>query len=244
MLGRRTAAVLTLVAVATAGCAGDDRPPTSAGDPVTVAPTADPGEPAPRPTTESPVATPTTGTPVPPMPTAPFGAGDSFDLTSFAGLPVGTTLADFAAASGWTQDGCSAPGNALFVPASPAGDAAWWLFTPAYENEPDPDGDPQTWGIDEFALMFRDRPVAGRVGPVGPKGIQLGATATEVAAAFPDAERHEWVMEVDDPVVYDQRVVPAPDGTAMVIALVDGVVADIRWGSAAFADGFEGLYCF
>ena len=30
----------------------------------------------------------------------------------------------------------------------------------------------------------------------------------------------------------------------MVVALVDGVVVDIRWGSAALAEGFTSLYCF
>ena len=45
-------------------------------------------------------------------------------------------------------------------------------------------------------------------------------------------------------VVYDQHVVPAPDGTAMVIGVVDGVVADVRWGSPRFLDGFADLYCF
>ena len=117
------------------------------------------------------------------------------------------------------------------------------LFAPAYEDEVDPAADPQTWGIDEYALQLPDRAAAGRVGPVGPGGIQLGATTSEVDAAFPDAARTEWAFEAGG-VVYDERIVAAPDGTAMVVALVDDMVVDIRWGSPALAEGFTSLYCF
>ena len=235
-----TAAAALALALALAGCTGT-------GDGATAdAPDATPGG-APVATSTPPVEEPSTedgstedgstGT------TAPATFGETFDLTGFSGLPVGTTLADFAAASGWTQDGCSAPGNALFTPAATSAEADWVLYAPAYENEADPDADPQTWGIDEFALQLPDRAATGRVGPVGPEGIQLGATTADVDAAFPDASRTEWASEATD-VVYDERIVTAPDGTAMVVALVDGVVVDIRWGSPDLAEGFTSVYCF
>lgn len=230
-----TAAAALALALALAGCTGT-------GDGATAdAPDATPGG-APVATSTPPVEEPSTedgstGT------TAPATFGETFDLTGFSGLPVGTTLADFAAASGWTQDGCSAPGNALFTPAATSAEADWVLYAPAYENEADPDADPQTWGIDEFALQLPDRAATGRVGPVGPEGIQLGATTADVDAAFPDASRTEWASEATD-VVYDERIVTAPDGRAMVVALVDGVVVDIRWGSPDLAEGFTSVYCF
>ncbi len=243
MTSLRAALAALAITLAVTSCAPADTPTPTSPTPAATTPAATATETAPVPsataTTPAPTATETVEAPT--APSAKFADDVAFTLKGFGGIKPGDTFGDFAAASGWQHDGCCAPGNNFFV--SPSPDAHWKLWTPlVVPDGKAANGDESDWPIKYFSLELSPLHRGdGPTGPVGPAGLRLGSPQNAVVEAFPDAKVRDYYFEFGD-TTYRQYIVPAGHGTYMVIATVDGVIDQFRWGSTEFADGWDTLH--
>ena len=203
--------VLASLCLLVAGCTGPDPSPSAT--------TGEPSASATPTVTVTATATPTPSESPSPLPTLEAWP---WDIAELKGIAIGDTFKAIAATTGDAVNPCQASDDAFFA----TGDG-WVLGVRGQGKDILEEGGYIAQTATALALVATG---SGLTGPVGPLGLQLGASESTVADAMPDAD----VSEVSGVTLYTQTM---PDDTVLTVEVTDGSVTRIAVSTAPLTDG-------